>query len=334
MTVHIGVIGTGTMGAAHVQALTSSVAGARLVAVADADTDRARAVGGDGVAVYTDPVTLISDTSVDAVLVASPDATHEQLVLAALEERKPVLCEKPLAETTAGCLRVVEREAALGRRLVQLGYMRRFDPSYVEMKRMLDSGELGPPLMVHCVHRNATALPFFTPEMPITNSAVHEIDTVRWLLSDEIEKVTAHTPRTSSLATKGMSDPRLLVLRTASGVTVDIEVFVNAQYGYDVRCEVVGEKGTVSLCPPTSTVLRSLNTESTAVASDFRARFADAYRNELQAWVNAISTGDTNGPSSWDGYAASAVAEACVRAAEDDASVHLALADKPALYQT
>ncbi|CAM02258.1 myo-inositol 2-dehydrogenase [Saccharopolyspora erythraea NRRL 2338] len=337
MTVRVGVVGTGVMGADHVRTLTGGVAGARVVAVSDADQGRGRAVAaeaGDEVVFHADPVDLIGDAGVDAVVVASPDHTHEALATACVEAGKPVLCEKPLAATAADCLRIVAHEVAKGRRLVQAGYMRRFDPSYVDMKRALDAGSIGDPVLVHCVHRNARALHFFTPEMPFTSAAVHEFDVVRWLLSSEIVRVTVHRTRSSSRAAARLADPRLLVLETAAGVTVDVEVFVNAQYGYDVRCELVGELGTVSLALPSTTVVRAGGAEGVAVHADFRTRFAEAYRLQLQAWVDAAARGEACGPSAWDGYAATAVAEACLRAQEDGTPVEVELADKPALYGT
>src|SRR3712207_5616035 len=159
MSIGVGVIGTGIMGSDHARTLASSTKGAALVAVADADRERAAAlaaatrverVQGDGLAVMYDP-------AVGAVLIAAPDPTHEELVLACLAVGKPVLCEKPLSPTIEGCLRIIAAETALGRRLVQVGFMRRFDPGYRAMQAALASGRVGAPLMMHCVHRNAGA---------------------------------------------------------------------------------------------------------------------------------------------------------------------------------
>ena len=111
----------------------------------DADIVRARTiadqVGAETVA--SDALALIEDPNIDAVLIASPDHTHKQLALACIAARKPVLCEKPLAPTTAECLEVIADEVRLGRRLVQIGYMRRFDPAYAELKSKLLAGQLG-----------------------------------------------------------------------------------------------------------------------------------------------------------------------------------------------
>ena len=106
------------------------------------------------------PVRADRGDDVDAVLVASSEDTHEKFALACLDAG---CCagEKPLATTTEACLRVVEAEAEVARRLVQVGYMRRFDPSYAEMKRALDSGRIGQALFPHCVHCNLEYLPFY-----------------------------------------------------------------------------------------------------------------------------------------------------------------------------
>lgn len=321
MTLRVGVIGTGAMGSAHVRTLRTGIDGATVVAVSDTDLGRAKEVAGEGARVVEVAEDLITASDVDAVLIAAPDEAHEPLVLACLDAGKPVLCEKPLAATADGCRRIVEREVALGRRLVQVGYMRRFDPAYVELKRTLRDGGVGAPLMLHCAHRNAVAMPWFTPEMPILNSAVHEFDVIRWLLADDIARVTAFTSRSSSLAADGLSDPRLLVVETTGGVLADIEIFVNAQYGYDVRCELVGETSTVSLMP-------------TPPVADFRDRFADAYRRQVQAWVTATTTGGTCGASAWDGYAAGVTAQTCLRAAEERRTVAVTLPPRPSLYES
>ena len=185
------------------------------------------------------------------------------------------------------------------------------------MKRELDGGGLGDPLLVHCTHRNASVPPTYTSDMLITSSLVHEIDVVRWLTGEEIVSVTVLASRSSSRVS-GLRDPQLALLETESGVLVDVEVFVNAGYGYDIRCEIVGEGGTT--CLPV------------AVAPGFLQRFADAYRRELQAWVGAVADGGPTGPSAWDGYAASAVADACLASLADGCPVEVRLAERHALY--
>src|SRR5690606_2273741 len=156
MAVKVGIVGAGVMGADHARILATSVAGAELMAVSDPDSARRNALAADlGIkASYGDAMELIADPDVTAVIVASPDPTHKPLTLACLDAGKPVLCEKPLATSAADCLEIVRHEMDFGRRMIQVGFMRRFDPGYVAMKRMLASDELGAALILHCVHRN------------------------------------------------------------------------------------------------------------------------------------------------------------------------------------
>jgi myo-inositol 2-dehydrogenase / D-chiro-inositol 1-dehydrogenase len=333
MTVRVGVIGVGVMGAEHARLLTREVAGSEVSAVFDIDADRAAEVAASCDArVLDDPMVLIKDGDVDCVIIASSDATHEHFVLAAVAAGKPVLCEKPLAPETEACGRIMAAEAAAGRQLVGVGFMRRFDPGYLDLRAQARSEDLGALLMLHCVHRNESAVGVPSSVL-ITGSAVHELDIARWLLADEPESVTVHTPRATSRG-GGTQDPMLLVLRTVAGALVDIEVFVNAGYGYEVRCELVAEGGTVLLDTPAETVRRAGNTVGRAVGHDWRGRFGDAYRRELQQWVDALRTG---GPSplasAWDGYVATATAQAAVRSLETGSTQPVVLVDKPGFYR-
>jgi myo-inositol 2-dehydrogenase / D-chiro-inositol 1-dehydrogenase len=210
--------------------------------------------------------------------------------------------------------------------------MRRFDPSYTEMKRLLDSNEIGAARFLHCVHRNAEYPAWYDSEALITATAVHDIDVARWLLGQEIVAATMLNPRASGLVRQGFQDPQFVVLQTEGGAIVDVEIFVNARYGYDVRCELVGERGTTSLMPPATATIRRDGLDGQPVPSDFRPRFAAAYRNELQAWVDATATGQVRGATAWDGYAAAAVAEACLASFTSGATAPVGLVPQPELY--
>ena len=157
-----------------------------------------------------------------------------------------------------------------GRRLVQVGYMRRFDPAYVEMKAVLQSGKLGRPLFFHCVHRNLSAPPWFDSKMAISNSAVHEIDISRWLLEEELASIQVFQPATSTpTATVA---PVFLVMRTASGKIVNVENNNNGGYGYDVKGELACEKGAVSLKAPLNSEVSSGQIQGTSYPADWRPR--------------------------------------------------------------
>jgi myo-inositol 2-dehydrogenase / D-chiro-inositol 1-dehydrogenase len=330
MSLGIGVIGAGIMGADHAATIARKVAGAELVAIFDPDTARAgetgRATGARRVLDSAEAV--IANPQVDALIVASPDHTHLGLVLQCLSAGKPILCEKPLAPTAAECLQVVEAEIATGRRMVQVGFMRRFDPSYLAMKQAIAAPSMGQPRFFHSTHRNASAPSWFTSDMVISNSAVHDIDIARWLLECEITQAKVFAPAQGG----ALRDPQFLVLRGGDGVVVTVEVFINAGYGYDIRGEVACENGAVTLSPPDLVHVRHAGTEAFGFAADWRPRFAAAYHGQLQGWVNAITSRSSCGASAWDGYVATAVAEACLRSLESGAEVDIALKERPQFY--
>ncbi|CAM5669169.1 Inositol 2-dehydrogenase OS=Streptomyces glaucescens OX=1907 GN=iolG PE=3 SV=1 [Streptomyces glaucescens] len=330
----VAVLGAGHMGADHIRRLDRVVSGARVAAVADPDPDRAKeAVAGlDGVTVHTETEAALDAPGVRAVLIASPGPAHEEALRAAFARGLPVLCEKPMVPGSAGALRVVEAEARLGRRLAQIGFMRRYDAEYLRLKELLDSGRLGRPLMLHCVHRNVSSPPGFTSAMLVDSSVSHEIDAARWLLGHELTAVTVLRPRSSALAPEGLLDPQFAVFETEAGVLVDVEVFVNCGFGYQVRCEAVCEAGGARVGEQHTMVVTAGGEAREEVPQDYLVRFADAYDREVQAWVDATRQGRVTGPSAWDGYAASAVAEAGVRSLEGGGRVAVELAPRPQLY--
>jgi myo-inositol 2-dehydrogenase / D-chiro-inositol 1-dehydrogenase len=333
VSVRVGIVGVGVMGADHARILSSQVSGTTIQAVYDTDLARANAIADEtnAQAVFADAAALVRDPGVDAVLVASPDHTHKDLALACIEARKPVLCEKPLAPTVAECIEVISAESKLGRRFVQIGYMRRFDPAYVEMKSSLLMGSIGAPLMLHCVHRNATAPSWFDSKMAISNSAVHEFDIARWILDAELTGIQVFQPKAAKRESPGA--PMFLVIETSKGQLVNAEIFNSAMYGYDVRGELVCEKGTVSLRAPAHTETNVNLTRGIAYPGDWRPRFADAYRLQAQAWIKAIQSGTTVGASAWDGYAAAAAAEAGLQSLAESRCVSIRLIEPPALFR-
>lgn len=331
MTVNVGVIGTGNIGSYHINRLATEIAGAAVTAVFDVATERAQEVAGSvGATAHAQATDVVEDKAVDAVVIASPGDLHAEQVLACIEAGKPVLCEKPLATTTADCLKVVEAESALGRQLVQIGFMRRYDTAYRQAKTALDGGRLGEALVLHCVHRNPAAPDFFTREMALTDSVIHEVDTTRWLLGEEIVSVSFRSGRKSPLAVN--QDPQIVMFETASGVLVDVESFVNCQYGYDVRCELVGSEGIASVDNPTLSAVTRTGEVSTAVPGDWKVRFGQAFHNEFQDWVAGVQRGSFDGASAWDGYAATAVAEAGLASMASGEPHTVEMAPRPSFY--
>ena len=334
MTVRVGVVGTGMIGRDHVLRLSNVLAGAEVVAVTDVDPLNAAAAVADlpRAVVHPDGQALVDAPDVDAVIVASWGPTHEEYVLACLAAGKPVFCEKPLATSQEACRRILGAEVAVGHRLVQVGFMRRYDPAYRAMKEVVTSGAIGAPLLVHSRHRNPSVPSHYVREMAITDSAVHDFDIVRWLLDEDFVSATVLAPRRSRHGTD-LQDPLLIILRTDSGVLVDVETSANSRYGYDVGGEVVGEDGTVALADTNPVVVRREGGFAGAVPAGWRERFVRAYDVELQAWVDALAAGHgATGPSSWDGYAAAVASDAAVQALRTGDTVEFRLGPAPALY--
>jgi myo-inositol 2-dehydrogenase/D-chiro-inositol 1-dehydrogenase len=334
----VAVLGVGLMGADHVARLHSRISGAEVVAVSDAFTEKAEQVAAEvpGCRVIADPLAAIADPDVDAVVIATPGQFHEEQVLACIERGIPVLCEKPLTMDADSSLALVRAEdefaARTGRRLVQVGFMRRFDPEYAQLRALIVSGEIGEPLVVHCVHRNAAVPSHFTSEMMITDSVVHEVDVARFLLDEEIAAVSVLRPKATRHAVAGESDPLLVTFEMASGRVVDVECFVSTGVAYEVRTEVVAEDGSAMIGLDLGLVRQGGGaagaTRSTAIAPDFRERFGRAYDIEFQRWVDAARRGTIGGPGVWDGYAAAAVGAAGVQALRSGQRTEVRLAQR------
>ncbi len=329
----IGMIGPGAMGQAHIERIHTVIAGGRVVAVSDVDQAHAQAVADRiGGTAYASSKELIESLEVDAVMICSHGPAHETDLLACIATGKPVLCEKPLTPTADAALRVMEAEIAGGRRLVSVGFMRRFDRSYRQLKTTLDSGALGAPLMVNCAHRNPSVPDHYTWDMAINDTAIHEVDIMRWLLDEEFVSARVDQPRRTSLAPARLQDPLVLVLTTASGVRVSDEIFVNCQYGYDIRCEAVAERGTLSLADQNAIDLRTSAGASNPITMNHNERFFQAFVTEVQEWVSAVDRGEHTGSTAWDGYAAASVCDAGVQALTDSGTVPVQMIERPAFY--
>ncbi|XMB28472.1 Gfo/Idh/MocA family oxidoreductase [Paenibacillus sp. BR2-3] len=210
---------------------------------------------------------LIQSPNIDAIVVTSWDPTHEKYVLEAIRNDKFVFCEKPLAVELEGCRRIVDAEIAKGRKLVQVGFMRRYDRGYEGLKSAIDSKEFGDVIMLHCTHRNPQVDDSYNTPMAVENTAVHEVDVLRWLLQEDFVSAQVILPRKQTRHThKDLHDPQIIILETASGIHIDLEVFVNCQFGYDINCKVVCEDGEIGLTDPSYVSVRSKGKDYTEIS--------------------------------------------------------------------
>ncbi|ADK81689.1 Gfo/Idh/MocA family protein [Sediminispirochaeta smaragdinae] len=329
----IGIIGCGAIGQDHVKRINEKVQGATVTGIFEINEKVSRSLGESfGVNVFSSGEQLIESSEVDAVVVSSSDETHARYVLKAIEAKKFVFCEKPLTPKSTDGRHILDAEIAGGKQLVQVGFMRRYDPGYRAVRTLLQSGSYGSPLVLHCSHRNA-AIPGFTTPMAIQSSASHEIDICRWLLGEEYVSCEVLMAKNSRHSGSDLHDPQFLILRTESGILITVEIFINCQYGYDINCEVVCEDGIVSLPSPPEVLVKNNGKKASAISSDWKARFKEAYEVEFQEWVSAVKQGRVGGPSTWDGYITAVVTEALSQARDTGERVPISHMECPDFYR-
>ena len=330
----VGVIGTGGMGGMHAEVIQTEIASATLAAVADLDKERAEKVAEkSGAAVFADAEAMIRDEAVEAVVVASPDPTHAPLVKECLRLEKPVLCEKPLADSAEAALEVVEAEVDLGRKLVQVGFMRRYDPQHVAAKEAIDAGTVGAPVLFKGWHRNADLDPGIDSEWVVINAMIHDIDSARWFIEEEIEEVYVRGKNTAPKLGEDVWDVQLVQFSTTGGRMGSIETNVVSNYGYEVGVEVVCERGIVGTALPAGAIVRQNHAASKRITEGWYDRFRTAYVTEVQEWVESAISGVPTGSDAWDGYASLVVADACIASLRSGTPQKVSKLDVPTLYQ-
>ena len=312
----IGIIGVGIMGRGHALYLSDYVKGGKVVAIYDANLVTAQKVAKEVFKktkvlpkVYKELSMILDDQQVKAVIIASPDHLHANHLEQAILAGKDVLCEKPLASKEKDA-RKVAKLVRNSKSIVGIGFMRRFDRPYQDLKKEIESGKYGKVLQIRCTSRNVSS-PTATTAMLLTNVAVHEIDIIRWLLGEEIVSVGVNFAKTTSKANSNLYDPISVNCHTESGVLVTIDICANSTYGYEVGMEVITENG--------SLVIENLGQLNIAynfklptrkggtLHKDWMGRFKPAYIAELTAFVNSLQKRklDKNFATVEDGLAAS-----------------------------
>ena len=336
----VGIVGCGMIGKEHAKRLQYKIQGVEVVAVCDVFEEGAKAaanlIGGeDKVKIYTDANALINDSNVDAVVVTTPGNFHKDPILAAIKAGKPVFTEKPLTTTAADCKEIVDAEMASGKHLVQVGFMRRYDRGYNQVKELIESGKFGAPLILKCTHRAESVADSYTTEMAVTDTAIHEIDVLPWLIGkgEEWDEVQVIMPKNTKNAHEGLKDPQIMIMKTKSGVVCMLEVNVNCGFGYDINCEVVCEDGVINLPCPSFPTTRSNFEVATAIEKNWILRFIDSYDVELQDWADNVAKGTTGGSSAWDGYVAAITADALVAAQKSGKIEKVVTGGKPDFYK-
>ncbi len=318
----IGCIGVGHLGLEHIERLQNRVSGAEVVAVCARHQERA-IMGADKAGVshdkaYTDYREMINDPEVDAVVITVPATAHKDAVLACLEAGKPCFVEKPLTDNAAESKEIVDAEIACGKRLVQVGFMKRYDNGVMQMKQMVDSGEFGSPLIckyAQYANNISKDYPYYGSDLQITDAATHEIDLFPWFVNDEVVEVQALKTRSTRNAEGDLQDPMVCLLKTKTGILAIIEEYVNTKFlQFEYNSEIICEDGILELprhaFPKVKKDFRIIlpNTE------DWTERYKELYENELQDWVTNVSRGTVSdyAASAWDGYIAAVIGDTLV----------------------
>lgn len=328
----VAVVGAGLMGADHIRRITDRIRGARVAAVVEPDDGRAAAAvqSAPGAVSRARIEDAIERDDLDAVLIATPGFLHEPVLLPALDAGLAILCEKPLTQDSESSARILEAEQRLDRPHIQVGFMRRFDAQYRELRGLIESGDLGDLVGLHCAHRNPSVPPSYTGAMLITDSVVHEFDVVPWLAGSDIASVEVKPLRRNTHSS--FADPALVLLQLTNGVLADVEINVNVGFGYQVKTEAVFEQGIAEIGRTAGLTTWAQGRISTAEHQSFKTRFAAAYDEQIQRWVDAVAKGTIDGPSAWDGYRVALACEAGVRAQAASGPVDVVSAPKPDFY--
>lgn len=330
----VGLIGLGRLGRVYARDLAGRIPETRLVAVADPAGTLASDVAAelDVPRAYTDPLALIDDADVEAIVIATPTHLHRDHVIAAAHRRKPTFCEKPPAlslREVAVMKDAIERSGMF----FQMGFMRRFDAGYAAAKKQIDAGRIGTPLVFKATSRDP-----FRPSLEYANPAssggmlidmgIHDFDLARWFMGD-VRTVSAigATIAYPELATVGDIDNAIVSLTFASGKLGVVDLTRSGIYGYDISTEILGLEGTIRIGYLRETPIVVM-TKAGGVAHDtvpyFMERFRDAYTNQLQDFARNVREGTSPPITIDDGLEALRVGVAATRARETGLPVTVA----------
>ena len=322
------------MGTDHIIRINTRMSGAIVTAIVEPDSARATEAlkHAPDAKQFANIAEAIASGLIDAALVATPGAFHEEVLMPIITAGLPVLCEKPMTPDVPSALRVVEAEVASGKKIIQVGFMRRFDEGYIELQKQISGNSLGELLALHCAHRNPSVPDWYGNEMLIADSVSHEIDIVRFLTNSPIVSAEVKQLKRNKLAPERLNEPILVLLETESGVIATVEMNVSVQFGYQVITEAVFQKGVSEIGRSNGMTTWEAGRSSTAEHVTYITRFARAYDDEIQSWINAAKLGKIGGPNAWDGYMSVAVVEAGLKSLKSGEKVSATYVAKPAFY--
>jgi scyllo-inositol 2-dehydrogenase (NAD+) len=329
----VGLVGLGRLGRVYARDLSSRIAETRLVAVADPIGDLTREVAAefDVPRHYDDPLALIDDAMVDAVVIVSPTHTHRELVVATASKRKPTFCEKPPALSLEDVAAMRDAIARAGM-FFQMGFMRRFDAGYASAHTQIRQGLIGTPLVFKASSRDPfpPSVEYANPKSSggmLIDMGIHDFDLARWFMGDVARVSTiGETLAYPELAAVGDIDNAVTSLVFANGKLGVVDLSRSGIYGYDIATEVLGSEGTVRIGYLRETPVMVLTKNSVAhdTVPYFMERFRDAYTAQLQNFAQNVLRERTPPVTIEDGLEALRIGVAATRARETGVSVAIA----------
>jgi myo-inositol 2-dehydrogenase / D-chiro-inositol 1-dehydrogenase len=321
--------GAGRIGAIHAENIARHPA-ARLAAIVDVDRTAAeRLANRHGAAVATQAAVL-ADPAIDAVVIASSTNTHADLVEAAARAGKAVFCEKPLdldRRRAEASLAVVDE----CRVPLMVGFNRRFDPHFARLERQLRDGRIGRIELLSITSRDPTPPPIAYVRVSgglFRDMMIHDFDMARWLLDEEPVEIfaAASVLIDPAIGEAGDVDTAVVTLRTGSGALCQISNSRRAVYGYDQRIEILGSKGALradNVIGSTVAFAGADGIVSEKPLPFFLERYAEAYRLELDHFIDALTRGTPPLPGGSDGVKALALADAALRSLQTGRAIAL-----------
>jgi len=308
-TLRVGVAGLGRMGKRHAEQLARRTRGSSVVAACSPlAEERAWAQSELGVRrLYERYEDLVADSELDAIAISTPTTLHAEQTIAALEAGRHVFCEKPLALDVDACERVMAVAARRPKQVAMVGFVRRFDPSFVQAKADIDAGRLGKPFLVRSQTGDMNdPSGFFVKFAPSSGGifldcSVHDIDVARWMLgSPKALRVFASGSIVlhQGLAACGDVDNGLAVIEFEGGAKAVLYATRTLPHGHETTCEVIGTEGTVQIgmgAHRDRVQLRDASGVHHRAVVDFIERFAEAFQHEMDAFV-ATCRGDRAAP--------------------------------------
>ena len=331
MTVNVGIIGAGRVGRLHANIMTTRVANAKLLAIADIFSESAKSAAETyGVPDYTTNASeLIGSNDIDAIVICSSTDTHVQYIIEAAQAGKHVFCEKPIDHDLVEIDKALSAVDANGVKL-QVGFNRRFDSGHARVKRAIESGEIGQPHTLSIISRDPAPPPIDYIKVSgglMMDMMIHDFDLCRFLLGDVEEMFAmADVMVDPAIAEAGDVDTAKVMLRFENGAIGTIENSRQAVFGYDQRVEVFGSGGearTGNVHPNQVTISDANSVRRDLIMHFFVERYFESYVAEMTAFIDAIEN-DTDVPvSGADGRAPVVMAMAGLRSLGENRPVKL-----------